>query len=396
MKIQNYYIFSNCNFSNNSAAATRMIYYAKALAGSHHKVYLVSCCSTELSESQFTQIAPNVFLHDQKKLTHNFIQTFDFLRRMDSFTRAKGPNAIFLLYPLTFVFLEIFTVLYLKLFKKNAVFYELNEVRKHASATHKSLTISNLSYSIKKIAFKAIFTLTEPLLYFYDGLVCISTEIEKYGWQFNKKTLRVPILTDPEVSISNGTGDKYRNREVFNIGFSGSIIPSKENLIEFIHVLNKLRANGQKIRFNLCGSVKDDDLNLILSKEETKGTITYHGMLNKNELSNFLSQQDLLVIPRGYNLQNKYGFSTKLSDYLNHKKIILVTDISDNKLFIKDGVNGFIVPPDNSKAMFEKLNYIITNFDNLEKTIIPNAQDISITAFSYTNFRKPLRKFLVD
>ena len=203
-------------------------------------------------------------------------------------------------------------------------------------------------------------------------------------------------MTDSDVSVSTSEGTKYHTVGYFNIGFSGSIIPTKENLLEFVMVLNELTVKGYKIKFNMCGSIKEDDHMLLKNVEKLKGTLAYYGRLNKNELSDFLSQQDLLVIPRGYNLQNKYGFSTKLSDYLNHQKIILLTDISDNKLFIKDGINGFMVPPDNTQVMLNKIEYIINNFSELEKVIIPKAKELSKSAFDYRNFRIPLRHFVTN
>ncbi|WP_415843537.1 glycosyltransferase, partial [Zobellia nedashkovskayae] len=384
----NYYIFSNCDFSYNSAAKTRMLYYAKALAGENHTVYLITCCSTKFKKKDFTQVVPNVYILDQKKTTKNIFQTFNFLRHLDAFSKKQNGKNMFLIYPMTFVFLELLTAVYLKLFKKRIVFYELNEVRKHASAVHEVLSFKKLKYSIKKIMFKIVFTITEPILKLFDGLICISTEIEKYGKKFNSNTVRIPILTDPdiEVYISDSV---YTTKGYFNIGFSGSIIPSKENLIEFINVLNKLTTNKQKIKFNMCGPTKDKYYSQMLEIEKKKNTINYYGNLNPSEQSNFLRQQDLLVIPRGYNLQNNYGFSTKLSDYLNHKKVILITDISDNGLYIKDGINGFIVPPNDNESMYDKLLYIIYNYKNVEKTIVNNAQKTSQEEFSYQNFRKP-------
>ncbi|WP_400073596.1 glycosyltransferase [Zobellia russellii] len=388
----NYYIFSNCDFSYNSAAKTRMLYYAKALAGENHTVYLITCCSTEFKKKDFSQVSPNVYILNQKKTTKNIFQTFGFLRRLDAFSRKQAGKNMFLIYPMTFVFLELLTIVYLKLFKNRSVFYELNEVRKHASAVHDVLSFKKLKYSVKKIVFKTIFTLTEPILVFFDGLICISTEIEKYGKKFNRNTIRIPILTNPDVDVYI-SDSVYTTKGYFNIGFSGSIIPSKENLVEFINVLNKLTKNKHKIKFNMCGPTKDKYYSQMLEIAEKKDTLNYYGNLDPKEQSNFLRQQDLLVIPRGYNLQNNYGFSTKLSDYLNHKKIILITDISDNGLYIKDGVNGFIVPPNDNESMYIKLVYIINNFENVKKLVVSNAQKTSQDEFSFQNFREPLRDF---
>nr|WP_298998230.1 glycosyltransferase [uncultured Allomuricauda sp.] len=236
----------------------------------------------------------------------------------------------------------------------------------------------------------------QPLLFFYDGLICISTTIEGYGKRFNKNTLRIPILTDPDylVSYSKNT---YISEDSFNIGFSGSISISKENLDLFFQVLKKVNERGNNVHFNLCGygTKKNMDLldSLIRENNLTDKT-AYFGNLNEVEFSSFLGQQDLLIIPRGYTIQNHYGFSTKLSDYLNHKKLILLTDISDNKLYIKDGKNGFIVPPDDVNAMYIKLVEIIENFEVFENKILPNAIITSKTSFNYNNYKKSLTEFL--
>ncbi len=388
-----FYIISTHDFSRNSAGSTRMNYYAKALATKNHRVYLISCCSTQLSESHFEEISSNVFVLNEKKKSLGFLDTISFLRRLNAFSDRKGGNKSFLLYPTVFMLFEILSIFYLKFYKKKKIYYELNEVRKYASSHEAPLTISKISYSLEKILFKTIFNVTQPLLYFYDGLVCISTRIENYGRQFNRNTLRIPILTDPDKVLEVATG-QFCNKDAFNIGFSGSIDPIKEDLANFIEVIEKLNDNGHRVAFNLCGAVKNT-YNEKFTRRTCAGTaINYYGFLDELQLSTFLSQQDLLILPRGFTLQNDYGFSTKLSDYLNHKKMVLVTDISDNALYIKDNVNGFVVPPDDKAAMYEKIKYIMESYDSLESKVVLNALKTSKEDFDYRIYSKKLRNFL--
>ena len=394
MNSHNFFIISTVDFSEKSAATTRMIYYAKALADSNNQAYLVSCCSNKWSNQSFVELEPNVFLLNQKKVTINFLSTFFFIRRLSKFTNSKEVTKTFILYPTAFVFLELLTVFYLKLYKKNLVFYELNEIRKHASSYEAPMSFKRMVYSVKKIIFKTLVTLIQPLLYFYDGLICISTEIENYGKYFNKNTLRIPILTDPASNFKQ-SNNYYFTKGKFNIGFSGSIHPIKENMQAFIEVIEKLQANGYAVSFNLCGVIFKTYSNEFLQRCDSMEELNYYGYLNDVEMSTFLSQQNLLVLPRGSTLQNKYGFSTKLSDYLNHKKMVLVTDVSDNALYIKDGVNGFIVPPDDKILMFEKIEYIIQNFRELEKNIVPNTVKTVENDFNYKLFKNCLRDFLI-
>ncbi len=389
----NYFIISTLDFTQKSAAATRMLYYAKALADDRNQVYLTSCCSTKLSNNCFVEIEPNVFVLDKMNITTNFLKIFFFLGRLNMFAKSKGGDKTYLLYPTAFVFLEILTVFYLKLYWNNKVFYELNEVRKYSSAYEAPISFKSISYSLKKIIFKFLFTFTQPLLAIYDGLICISTQIENYGRRFNKNTLRVPILTNPNITLM-ASENKYFTEGKFNIGFSGSINAIKEDLENFIAVVEKLKTKGYSISFNLCGSIFKTYKNNFLTQCDLKEELKYYGFLNELELSTFLSQQDLLVLPRGYTPQNHYGFSTKLSDYLNHQKMVLVTDVGDNKLYIKDGINGFVVPPNNKNAMLEKIEYVIKNYDRIKSTIVVNAHKTSNTQFDFRIYSVKLRNFL--
>lgn len=395
MHYHNFYIYGNFDYSEKSAGATRVLYYAKALADNSHKVYLVSCCSNKLSDEKFVEIEPNIYVLKKKKLTTSFFGTLSFLRELESFSNAKKGGKTFIFHPALLISIEILSLVYLKAIKRHSVFYELNEVPIHSSTFHAPISLTKLKYSLKKVIFRTQFTLIEPLLFFYDGLICISTSMEKYGSKFKKNTLRIPILTDPDITIET-TKNVYSVKGAINVGFSGSIDPSKEDLENFIDVISKVKKKGYHISFNLCGAIAKSYRNNFLEKCKSRNEINYYGFLNEKELSSFLVQQDLLVIPRGYSLQNQYGFSTKLSDYLNHQKIILMTDISDNKLYIKDGVNGFIVPPNDKELMYEKLLYIIDNFDDLKKTIIPNALFTSKNEFHYKIYGTALRKFLIQ
>ena len=159
-----------------------------------------------------------------------------------------------------------------------------------------------------------------------------------------------------------------------------------------------MKKNKYCFTFNICGPIEKKHKDLLLEQVaedlEIKNNIEYFGNLNAKELSTFLNQQQLLVIPRGYTLQNHYGFSTKLSDYLNHGKPILVTNVSDNKLFIEDGKNGFIIPADDNEKMYHKLTYIIDNYSTLVNSIQERAIETSNNSFYYKNFTKTFSEFL--
>ncbi|WP_396601134.1 glycosyltransferase [Algibacter sp. R77976] len=391
------FVYSNFDFSVKNAGVTRMLYYAQALANKNTSVYLVSCSSSTINKKSFKEVLPNVFILNNNNLTYSFLGTFKFVKKLYKFSKKTQTENAFIFYPSPLVYLEITSLFYLKLIKREAVFYELNEVRKHTSAFHKKSSFKRLKYSIKKIIFKTSFSFLELFLCFYDGLICISSAIEEYGKKFNKNTIRIPILTNPDLK-KEFSNIIYSKGNSFNIGFSGKIHPDKENLLNFFKVLSKLKNKGIVFTLNLCGPIEEKHKNLLLDKAakslNIKENINYYGNLNTKELSTFLSQQQLLVIPRGYTKQNHFGFSTKLSDYLNHGKPILITDVSDNKLFIKDSYNGFIVPADDNEKMLTKIEQIVKNYNDIYEVIERNAMETSKKSFYYRNFESRMSIFL--
>lgn len=390
------FIYSNFDFSSHNAGVKRMKLYAQSLADNNTSIYLVTCSSSKLSEDSFKEIFPNIFVLQNNKITYSFHGTFKFIINLYKFSISKFDEKSFLFYPSPLVYLELIALLYLKLIKKCKVYYELNEVRKYSATFEDRISIRKPLYTIKKILYKTTFSFMQVFLMAYDGLICISTAIEDYGKKFNSSTIRIPILTDPYNKI-NPSKNIYFKENSFNLGFSGSIQPHKENLINFLSVLGKLKENQIDFTFNLCGYIKPDHhdlLNQMADKLAIKDQIIYYGNLNNKELSTFLSQQQLLVIPRGFTLQNKYGFSTKLSDYLDHGKPILITKVSDNNLFIIDGENGFIVEPDNNDMMYNKLLYIINNIKLFEQKIKITTIDTSLRYFYFKNYKVILTNFL--
>lgn len=374
-----------------------MLYYAQALANENTVVYLLTCSSSPIHENSFKEVCPNVFILKDNTITQNFFGTYKFVKNIFKFSQELVEEKSFIFYPYPLIYLELIALFYLKFIKKCMVYSEFNEVRKYSSSFHKKASFKNPKYAIKKFVFKSTFSFLEFFLPYYDGLICISTAIETYGKKFNPSTIRIPILTNPNVK-NEFSNEVFNKKDSFNIGFSGSIQPDKENLINFFKVLGNLKKSNYNFTLNLCGIIKKEHQNLLLEKLASelniKDSIKYYGNLDSRELSTFLNQQQLLVIPRGYTLQNNYGFSTKLSDYLDHGKLILVTDVSDNNLFIKDGINGFIVPTDHNNKMYDKLSYIMNNYDNIFEGVQKNATETSRNSFYFRNFSEILHKFL--
>ncbi len=378
---------------NDSAGVARTKNYAYALANSGVKVIFASFLeydSTAILKKDKNN--SNIYYYGSVNANNQYTykshkkRIIGFLKSILSLVK-DSDNMSFLLYPSSYVTFDMAVLFYLKKVKDKRVFYEVNEVRKYS--------VSFLSEKIKINYLKH--SLNERLAKYYDGLICISTNIQKYYSKYNSRSILIPILSDLR-DVDPNYLMKYDGL-VFNIGFAGSISIKKENFNIFFDALSKVIKKDYNIVLNLYGSVSNDELNelneLLEQKNITKNVI-YHGKVRQNEIVDILKQQQLLVLPRRETLQNKYGFSTKLSEYIVSGTPVLLTDVSDNLKYLKDGKDVIVVDAENSDDFALRIMQLIDNYNEIAPILSKNAIKSAKIYFDYMLYKEKLTDFLFN
>ena len=72
-----------------------------------------------------------------------------------------------------------------------------------------------------------------------------------------------------------------------------------------------------------------------------------------------LKNATILALDRPNNLQAKYGFPTKLGEYLQTGNPVVITRVGDIPIFFKDGESALIAEPENPESFAEKLCWAI-------------------------------------
>lgn len=397
-------------YQGNSAGSARMLNIAKSLALSANNVYM---CSAVLSRNlrNVSEVLPNIFLvgeeEEAKKgggLLINFCRRVGFIWgmasyviRLDKIIRQIEGEKIIFLYPTNYITMDIMCLMLFKVLRKYKIYYEVNELRRSV--------LFNKSFS--RNPFKGLYQvihwcvdyvksiLLEMLTRYYDGLIVISTTIERHFKRYNNNMLRVPILSDTLEKKFSGI-PHFINGARFQICYSGSICLKREGFDLLFKALAQVKCKIRNFELHLYGPVTEEkllliDLPLLYGIEEN---IFYHGVVEQRDLLGEMQKHHLLISPRPLNLQTKYGFSTKLSEYLISGVPILITDVSDNGLYIKDGVNGFIVKPGDVNEMAEKILYIIEQYNSIADGVALKGFNTAMQYFHYGNFKDQLTNFL--
>lgn len=395
-------IYSTIELVNgNSAGSARTMNYARALSSSCDVIILTFIRLKNISNENLIEIEPGIYTCGNKAKNNKFISKLFYYINIIYFLKSivklltevgDSKQKALLFYPTVEVFIDYMTVAYIIKYKKLSVVYESNEVRKYST----DFEINPLSYNSKFQRIK--YGYSEKLTRYFSGLICISTNIENYFIKYNHNIIRIPILSNIN-NIKKSEVCKFQSGDIFKMRFFGSVSYYKENLNEFLQCLKILKIKNNSLKFVVefygpIDNISSEKLNASIVELQLDEQVFYRGKLNQREVNENMQKCHLLVIPRGESLQNHYGFSTKLSEYLSSGVPCFVTDVSDNALYIKDDVNGFIVEPNNIYAFVQKLSYIIFNYNDIVENITKNSFITVKDHFLYSNYSKQLDNFL--
>jgi len=372
------YIISTGEIVNGkTAGARRMVNIARSLAALNVHVFLCSLSDVHRAPVEMPEILPGVsFLRSLNQERNARRRPLCFARTVNSFMTQRNSEVVVYLYPSTFVFKDFIYLVYFKFLKKRKFFCEINELRTAIAFSAPpggnlpSRLFQWLKSSIDYLAYK----LNEFQVPFYDGIVVISTNLEKHFYGFARKILKVPILCDTDI-IDDYIPPRLAPDSPFKICFAGYIKYEKEGFDIFLEALSRVNKT-RRTDLYLYGILEDQDKNKLEKLSNDLGLrdkIFYMGNIDPERLPGEFRKYNLLMLPRPLNRRTMYGFSTKLSEYLVSGIPVLVTDVSDNALYIRDGVNGYIILPGSASVMAEKILEIITDYDQQVKTLAENA-----------------------
>jgi glycosyltransferase involved in cell wall biosynthesis len=393
------FIISSMQLVNGKTAGSqRVLNFAKSLALGQINVYLCSFKDMTSGPLVCKQIFPDVYhLYTEKNSDSELIHIFNFVSSLQRYIEERRSDSIIYIYPTPAVFNDLIFLIYFKFLKKNRVFCEINELRvtNIFSITSPRKIVPKIVFYFK-FPFKYLkYKLNEIATFFYDGIIVISFSLEKYFSAYSKNIIRVPILSDLN-QYTFRSDSHSRNKDAFKICFSGTISNKKEGLDLLFKAISEVN-HSQNVELHFYGIIPDNEdyiLGKLSQQYKIEDKVFYHGFIEPSELHIEYNKYDLLILPRPLNKQAKYGFSTKLSEYLVSGIPTLLTDVSDNGFYIKDGFNGYLIRPGSLTEMVSKINNIIENYNVKANEIAINAYKTAQDNFDYRLYTDILKNFL--
>jgi len=153
---------------------------------------------------------------------------------------------------------------------------------------------------------------------------------------------------------------KIKSSGNFVVGMTAHLGPQKDHktLIDAAEVVHKKKPN---IHFVLIGGNLVNDRDNYSAKLES-----YIRMKDLSEIIHFIGEVQnpmpyVELFDIGCLISNWEGFGNALVEYMLKKKPVIGTAVGGIKDIIEDGVNGFLVPRNDSELLAEKILYLIDN-----------------------------------
>ena len=199
---------------------------------------------------------------------------------------------------------------------------------------------------------------TRSLYKLVDGVIVISTYLETYFLGRVRRgahVIRIPILADLGEFSEERTGDGLHRRVLCyagNLDHEGEVDCLLDAFCEIAPRFPEwtLRIIGDGRDPSVLAGFRSRAAELAVSDR-----IEFTGRVRRTELAGLYREAGAFALPRASGLFSTAGFPTKLAEYLAAGRPVVVTATGDIPLFLRDGWDAFLVPPDDTRAFAARL-----------------------------------------
>lgn len=274
------------------------------------------------------------------------------------------------------VFLTNFGSIFFKVINKKGV-KVLHEKTEHPDVySFKGFNIKRYKREVKKVY----------------GMFVISTALRDYFASIGLSKDKIAIV-NMTVDSNRFIGLKKHPSERY-IAYCGTVSNNKDGVDELIKSFAIVHKVLPDVKLYIIGKTPDKadasgNMNLI-DYLGIKQSVVFTGIVSSAEMPQMLKNATVLALDRPDSLQARCGFPTKLGEYLLTENPVVVTNVGDIPLFLKDGETALIAEERNPQDFSSKLIWALQNPEESSKIGKAGA----IVAMREFNYLKETKKIL--
>lgn len=176
--------------------------------------------------------------------------------------------------------------------------------------------------------------------------------------------------------------------------------PARKDLLhKEINVVQRLINDGVAIRFLILGITREQYLShyssLLLDDNPNKNII-FLGRVSQDSIPSFYRKSDFMVLLRENSRKSNAGFPTKFSEAIISGTPVIANLTSDLRLYLIDGLTGFVVKEPNEDALYATLKEKVLSMSREQiQQMKQNAYLIS-EKLDYHFYVDTLRKYMAE
>lgn len=378
---------STSQYPNGGAATNRHLAYAKGLIESGHQVDFFLLNEQQWEEKELKENGirfhclhiSSSFKYKKLKKVFSHFKTIDAAKKkLIAEENRNHIDAVILLSTSVSILLPI-----IKQGKKLGlkIFHERTEypfVVAEKTILGKADLYLYLKYVIKK----------------FDGIYVINHALQKY---FTEKTKgKVPVtIVNMLVDPARFTCEKKTSGNEKIISYCGTLDGDKDGVPILIESFALIADEFPTLKLQLIGSLNNKITNQNIQSQierwHIKNKVITTGAIKRDEIANLLCNSHILALARPSNKQAEGGFPTKLGEYLATGNLVVITDVGEIGLFLKDGQNAFIAEPNSAEKFSQKLREALLN--NNPQQIGNEGKKLAYNEFNYLTQARIMENF---
>ena len=196
---------------------------------------------------------------------------------------------------------------------------------------------------------------------YLDGISVISTPIKDDFVKLGVAPEKIHII-NMTVDAKRFVGLQKQECEKY-IAYCGTATNNKDGVDQLIKAFAIFSQKHPNYKLYIIGETPSEKM-AFANKELVNSLgigdkVVFTGIVPAKEIPQMLKNAQILALDRPDNVQAKYGFPTKLGEYLLTENPVVVTRVGDIPLFLTDGVNALLAEPETPEAFAEKLCWVV-------------------------------------
>lgn len=227
-----------------------------------------------------------------------------------------------------------------------------------------------------------------------DGRILMTTKLKEF-YDTNvcpKPTLILSTVVDIDRFVNI---DKEEQNKDY-LCYMGNLELSKDNVDNIIRAFSMIVNEYPDLDLFIYGTPNSEAhqyLERLINRLNLINRVFLKGKVEYDKVPQILKNAKILVSSQPNTKRAEGGFPTKLGEYMITGVPILMTNVGEIAKYVKNGENGYIVPPDDPSSYARQLLFILKNY-NLALHVANNAKQYIINNFSAASAGKSIIDFL--